>query len=209
MPPPPQTGTMIVLSSDGTSTLNGQSAEIDFYLDNGMTFVNIEDISKCLEYDYIAPGEDDDMRINQPNQLVILRLNSNEYTMQDTQTKKKNTGELLRAPFMKNGNVYVYVKDLPNFTTNLTVNYNSATKSIIISDNSMGPGGGPGGPGVPMGPGAMQQPQGNQPVPSMPGQADNNVTAVNEENAIEDSDRNEDVDVYGRGPGAYIGATHY
>ena len=152
-PPPPPMGTIISVSENG-STINGQPATIDFFTESGKAYLKLEDISSTAGYDFVREGNQ--VKLLSQLELAILEVGSTEVTLQDQTTKSTTSVEILKAPFEKEGDVYIYARDLSVFMKKTNVSYNSATGSVDISiDSGMG---GPGGPP----PGGMPQ-QGQQP----------------------------------------------
>lgn len=150
-------GTIILISKNG-STINGQPANIDFFEENGKSYLKLEDISSTAGYDFVR--EDDTVKLLSQLELAIIEVGSTKVTLQDQTTKATSSVEILKAPFEKNGDVYVYSRDLSIFLKNTNVSYNSATDSVEIRISDGMGGGGPGGQ-PPMGGGPM--PQGGQP----------------------------------------------
>lgn len=153
-PPPPPMGTMISISENG-STINGQPATIDFFTENGKAYLKLEDISSTAGYDFVREGNQ--IKLLSQLELAIIEVGSTKVTLQDQTSKSTTSVEILKAPFEKEGDIYIYARDLSVFMKNTNVSYNSATGSIDIIINA-----GMGGPGGPP-PGGMPQ-QGQQPV---------------------------------------------
>lgn len=153
MPPPPPMGTMISVSENG-ATINGQSAEIECYTQDGKAYLKLEDIGRTAGYDYVREGNE--IKLLSQQELAILTLNSTKVSLQDQTTKDTNSVEILKAPFEKDGSIYIYARDLSVFLKNTNVSYNSATETVEIS---IGMAGGPGGTPTMNG----QPPQGGQP----------------------------------------------
>lgn len=153
-PPPPPMGTFISISENG-STINGQPATIAFYTENGMAYLKLEDISSTAGYDFVREGNQ--IKLLSQMELAILEVGSTKVTLQDQTSKSTTSVEILKAPFDKDGDLYIYARDLSVFMKNTNVSYNSMTSAIEITINAgMG---GPGGP-PPMG---GQPPQGGMP----------------------------------------------
>ena len=153
-PPPPPMGTMISISENG-SMINGQPATIEFFTENGKAYLKLEDIASTAGYDFVREGKQ--IKLLSQLELAILEIGSTTVTSQEQTSKLTTTVEILKAPFEKDGDVYIYARDLSVFMKQTSVSYNSMTGSIDISINA-----GMGGPGGPP-PGGMPQ-QGQQPA---------------------------------------------
>lgn len=173
-PPQPMMGTMISISESG-SMINGQPASIGFFTENGKAYLKIEDISSTAGYDFVREG--DQVKLLSQMELAIMELGSTEVTIQDQTSKATTTVEILKAPFEKDGDVYIYARDLSVFMKNTNVSYNSMTGSVEISIGSGGqpPMGGPGGQPQ-MG---AQAPMGEQPQNGAPAEQDAKTAAEN------------------------------
>lgn len=162
-PPPPPMETMITISSNG-SMINGQPASIDFFEEDGKAYLKLEDISSTAGYDFVPDGKK--VKLLSQLELAILEIGSTKVTLQDQTTKATSSVEILKKPLEKNGDIYIYSRDLSVFLKNTNVSYNSVTDSIEIRI-SAGMGGQP-----PMGVQPAtggQPPQGGQPPMGGPG----------------------------------------
>lgn len=141
MPPPAPMGTTISISENG-ATINGQQATIDFFDEDGKAYLKLEDISSTAGYDYVREGNE--VKLLSQMELAILEVDSTKVTLQDQTSKETNSVEILKAPFEKDGNVYIYARDLAVFMKNTNVSYNSLTDAVeIIIGAAMGGSGGP------------------------------------------------------------------
>ncbi len=142
VPPPPPMDTMISVSENG-STINGQTADIKFFEEDGKAYLKLEDISSTAGYDFVREGKQ--IKLLSQMELAIIEIGSTKVSIQDQNTKATTSVEILKAPFEKNGDVYIYARDLSVFLQNTNVSYDSATSSIMIKISSdMGaPGGQP------------------------------------------------------------------
>lgn len=171
-PPPPPMETMISISENG-SMINGQAATIDFFTEDGKAYLKLEDISSTAGYDFVREGNQ--VKLLSQLELAIIELGSTKVTLQDQTTKSTTSVEILKAPFEKDGNIYIYARDLSVFLQNTNVSYDSMTGSIVIRIGS-----GMGGPGGPGGQPPMngQMPQGGQTQPNV--QQQQNAPATEE-----------------------------
>lgn len=163
VPPPMPPETMISVSENG-SMINGQAADIDFFTEDGKAYLKLEDISSTAGYDFVREGNQ--VKLLSQLELAIIELGSTKVTLQDQTTKSTTSVEILKPPFERNGDIYIYARDLSVFLKNTNVSYDSMTGSIVIKIGSgMGGPGGSGGPGgqPPMG---GQMPQGGQAQPN-------------------------------------------
>ena len=158
-PPPPPMGTFISISENG-STINGQPATIAFYTENGKAYLKLEDISSTAGYDFVREGNQ--IKLLSQMELAILEVGSTKVTLQDQTSKATTSVEILKAPFDKDGDLYIYARDLSVFMKNTNVSYNSMTGSIDINIGMGGPGMPPPPPQGGMPPQGAQPPQGEQ-----------------------------------------------
>ena len=170
-PPPPQ-GIMISISQNG-AIINGQPASIDSFTENDKAYLKLEDIASTAGYDFVREG--DRVKLLSQMELAIIEAGSTTVTLQDQVSKATSSVELLKAPFDKDGELYIYARDLSIFMKNTSVSYNQMTKSIDISINAVGGGQPMGQPPVgqpPMGQPPVGQPMGQPPMGQPPvGQA--------------------------------------
>lgn len=178
-PPQPMMETMIFVSENG-SMINGQPANVTFFEEDGKSYLKLEDISSTAGYDFVR--EDNKIKLLSQSELAILEVGSTTVTLQDQISKATSSVEILKAPVEKDGDVYIYSRDLSVFLKNTNVSYNSMTGSIEIkiSAGQGGPGGQP-----PMG---GQMPAGNQMQQGTVPQADNSGQ-INE--AVSDDTNNQ------------------
>lgn len=162
-PPPPPMETMISVSKNG-STINGQPATIEFFEENGKSYLKLEDISSTAGYDFVREGNK--VKLLSQLELAMLEVGSTKVTLQDQTSKATSSVEILKAPFEKDGDIYIYSRDLSVFLKNTNVSYNSMMGSIEIriSAGMGGPGGQPPMGGQP--PQGGQMPQGTQVQPT-------------------------------------------
>ena len=185
-PPPPLMRTMISISENG-STINGQYTTIKFFIEDGKAYLKLEDISSTAGYDFVREG--DQIKLLSQLELAIIEVGSTKVTLQDQSNKSTTSVEILKAPFDKDGDLYIYARDLSVFLKNTSVSYNSTTGSVEIMINAEpgGPGGPPpmGGPGgqPPMPPNGQVQ-QGSQPQQNAP--ATQNDKSAESEEKVED-----------------------
>lgn len=151
-PHPIEIDEIIISISKNGCTINGQPANIDFFVENKKSYLKLEDISSTAGYDFVR--EDDTVKLLSQLELAIIEVGSTKVTLQDQTTKATSSVEILKAPFKKNGDVYVYSRDLAIFLKNTNVSYNFATDSVEIRISDGMGGGGPGGQ-PPMGGGPM------------------------------------------------------
>ena len=170
MPPPPNDMmmgaqppfTMVYISDNGV-TLNNQPVEIDYFVDDGKTYLNLEDFAAVVGYDFVL--EDDKVKYLSEKELATLEIGSTKVIWQDQVSKETNYLDILKAPVSKDGNVYIYVRDLAVFMKNTSVSYNPTMRAVEIKiDNGMQPP--QGGMGMPP-QGGMQPPPGGA-VPAQP-----------------------------------------
>lgn len=180
MMPPPQMGTVISVSANG-SMINGQPATIDFFTEAEKAYLKLEDISSTAGYNFEREGNK--VKLLSQSELAIMEIGSTNVTLQDQTSKTTTSVEILKAPFEKNGDVYIYARDLSVFLKNTNVSYNSMTGSIEISINA-----GMGGPGG-------MPPQGQQPAmaPQQNGTV-NNGTQDNSGKEQETTSANDELD---------------
>lgn len=179
-PPPPPMETMISISKNG-SMINGQAATIDFFEEDGKSYLKLEDISSTAGYDFVREGNK--IKLLSQLELAIIEVGSTKVTLQEQTSKATSSVEILKAPFEKDGDVYIYSRDLSVFLKNTNVSYNSMTGSIEIRISAgMGdPGGQP-----PMG---GQMPQGGQVQPGT--QPQQTAPAAQTEKATESEKKTE------------------
>lgn len=153
-PPPMPMETMITVSKSG-SMINGQPATVNFIEEDGKSYLKLEDISSTAGYDFVREGNK--IKLLSQLELAIIEVGSTKVTLQDQTSKETSSVEILKAPFDRNGDVYIYSRDLSVFLKNTNVSYNSMNDSIEIriSAGMGGPGGQP--------PQGGQMPQGGQP----------------------------------------------
>lgn len=128
-PPPPQMETIISVSENG-SMINGQTADIDFFEKDGKAYLKLEDITSTAGYDFVREGNQ--VKLLSQLELAIIDVGSTNVTLQDQTSKETSSVEILKAPFEKNDDIYIYSRDLSVFLKNTNVSYNSMTGSIEI-----------------------------------------------------------------------------
>ena len=120
----------IVISKDG-SIVNGKPEKIGFYMEDDRYYVALKDIADVAGDKFTR--EKKVITIRSEHKQAILKIGSKKVETKDFQKEKELSTEIAYAPVVKDGDVYVYVRDLPTLMHETKIDYNSKTKSVEIS----------------------------------------------------------------------------
>ena len=124
----------IVISIEGSkerAIVNGKPEKIGVYMEDDRFFVALKDIADVAGDKFIR--EKKVITIRSEHKQAILKIGSKKVETKDFQKEKELSTEIVYAPVVKNGVVYVFVRDLPVLMHETKIDYNAKTKSAEIT----------------------------------------------------------------------------
>lgn len=127
----------ISISKEGT-TLNGEAIEpINYFSEHGKTYIELAAIAARADYGFVRENDGKTIKLESTNATAYLEIGSTTVVIERRDTGAKETIEILKAPFEKEGEdnkvrVYFYSRDLSSFMRGTNVSYNHETKAVEI-----------------------------------------------------------------------------
>jgi len=116
----------------GSVLLNGEKVHFKFILENGKTYLPVEDLAKALNYKCIV--DNNTIKIVTSRETYVLEVGSNTVNMTYHVTTAQASTTITTSPFISDdGKAYIYVRDLAFFMADANVSYDSEREVVLIN----------------------------------------------------------------------------